>query len=189
MAGGLLACSCSQGASKPSASPAAQMASTTPAKPSAGCATSPGSKELTLAREDLTVSGTKRWYLISTPRSDTKPLPLVLDFHGLGEGAQVEALTTQFGPLGQKDGFISVFPEGTGTPIQWDTTSVTHNADLQFVSEMLDQIEADQCVDETRIFATGLSDGAFMTSFLASRDVEPDRSVRTGVGGAARQSL
>jgi polyhydroxybutyrate depolymerase len=35
------------------------------------------------------------------------------------------------------------------------------------VSALLDQIEANQCVDETRIYATGLSDGAIMTSLLA----------------------
>ncbi len=108
-------------------------------------------------------------YLISTPprASDNRPYPLVLDFHGLGEGAQLEALTTQFGPLGQKDGFISVFPQGSGDPAHWDSMYSPSNPDLAFVSEMLDQIEATWCVDETRIYSTGLSDGAFMTSLLA----------------------
>jgi polyhydroxybutyrate depolymerase len=120
-------------------------------------------------RQNVEVAGTQRWYLISTPSPGTevRPLPVVLDFHGLGEGAQLEALTTQFGPLAQKDDFIAVFPQGIGSPVHWDTTSVKGNPDLQFVSEMLDQIEATQCVDETRIYSTGLSDGAFMTSFLA----------------------
>ncbi|MFZ0668468.1 MAG: PHB depolymerase family esterase, partial [Acidimicrobiales bacterium] len=96
------------------------------------------------------------------------PEALVLDFHGLDEGAQLEALTTQFSPFAQKTGFIVVFPQGTGVPLQWDTGNVTStNPDLQFVSSMLNHIEATQCVDETRIYATGLSDGAFMTSLLA----------------------
>jgi polyhydroxybutyrate depolymerase len=169
---GLLTCACSQVAARPGSSPAAHIAAraaTDPPKPSPGC-TEPGVRpELTLTRQNLEVSGTQRWYLISTPRpgSVPRPLPLVLDFHGLGEGAQLEALTTQFGPLGQKDDFISVFPQGTGTPVHWDTTSVKGNLDLQFVSEILDHVETTQCVDETRIYATGLSDGAFMTSFLA----------------------
>jgi polyhydroxybutyrate depolymerase len=140
-----------------------------PPRSSPGCSSSAGHPKLTLARQNLTIAGVGRWYLISTPApaAGNRPLPVVLDFHGLGEGAQLEAVTTLFGPLAQKDGFIAVFPEGTGSPVHWDTTSVTGNDDLEFVSRILDQIESTECVDETRIYATGLSDGAFMTSFLA----------------------
>ena len=41
------------------------------------------------------------------------------------------------------------------------------NQDLVFVSMLLDHVEATECVDETRIYTTGLSLGAFMTSLLA----------------------
>jgi polyhydroxybutyrate depolymerase len=63
-----------------------------------------------------------------------------------------------------------VFPEGTGTPVGWDIapSSSTHrNHDLDFMNAMLDALEADQCVDESRIYATGFSDGALFTSLLA----------------------
>jgi polyhydroxybutyrate depolymerase len=138
-------------------------------KPSPGCTSEASHAELTLSRQNIEADGQARWYLISTPPPalQKRPLALVMDFHGLGEGAQLEALTSQFGPLAQRDGFIAVFPQGTGKPVQWDTVSTSHNADLDFVSDMLDQVEAAHCVDESRIYATGLSDGAFMTSFLA----------------------
>lgn len=116
------------------------------------------------------VGATARWYLESSPAKLAKgrPVAVVLDFHGLDEGAGLEALTTQFGPFAQQHGFIAVFPEGTGTPVQWDTMETgPSNPDIQFVSQLLDHLEATQCVDETRIYATGLSDGAFMTSLLA----------------------
>jgi polyhydroxybutyrate depolymerase len=146
---------------------AATVATVAP-RPSPGCASAPQA-ELTLAKRTLTVDRKARWYLISTPPSSSRvrPLPLVLDIHGLDEGAQIEALTTQLGPLGQRVGFISVFPEGTGSPLQWDTDATGPNYDLDYVQALLDQVEADQCVDETRVYATGLSDGAFMTSLLA----------------------
>jgi polyhydroxybutyrate depolymerase len=141
-----------------------------PPRPSAGCGAT-SHRELTLAKQTLEVAGTTRWYLISTPAAAkaTKPLPVVLDLHGLAEGATLEALTSQFGPLAQKDGFISVFPQGTGSPVSWDTddVAVARNSDLEYVSRLLDQVESNECVDETRIYATGLSDGAFMTSLLA----------------------
>lgn len=116
------------------------------------------------------VGATARWYLESSPPHLSKghPVAVVLDFHGLDEGAGLEALTTQFGPFAQKHGFIAVFPQGTGTPVQWDTKGTgPTNPDLEYVAQLLDHLEATQCVDETRIYATGLSDGAFMTSLLA----------------------
>lgn len=184
---GVLATACSQSSSAgahksaPSHQAAAKLTTLAPRR-SSGCSLQE-QPALTLAKRTLTVDGTTRWYLISTPAASTsppastapppststqtEPLPLVLDFHGLGEGAQLEALTTQLGPLGQKDGFITAFPEGTGKLLHWNTATGARNEDVDFVSALLDQIEADQCVDETRIYATGLSDGAFMTSLLA----------------------
>ena len=140
-----------------------------PARPSPGCSSS-AHAELTLEKRTVNIDGALRWYLISTPpeASVDRPLPVVLDFHGIGEGAALEAQTTQFSPLGKKDGFISVFPQGVGNLESWDSGADSpSNRDLTFVSQILDQIEASECVDETRIYATGYSDGAFMTSTLA----------------------
>jgi polyhydroxybutyrate depolymerase len=163
---GLIVSSCSQAAS---VKPPKKTLETVAAHPSPGC--SAGSHpELTLVKQTISVNGTPRWYLISTPpdQRSSDPAALVLDFHGLDEGAALEATTSQFGPFGQAHGFIAAFPEGTGNPLSWDTaTTAPSNPDLQFVSDLLDNIEATQCVDETRIYATGLSDGAFMTSLLA----------------------
>ena len=44
------------------------------------------------------------------------------------EGATIEADTTQFGPKAQADGFIAVFPEGTGSPVSWDIDPSTSGA-------------------------------------------------------------
>jgi len=159
----LMAAACTSG------SPPPGMAATAPVRPSGGCSL-PASPELTLAKQTLDVDGAARWYLISTPPPATavRPEALVLDFHGLDEGAGLEALTTQFGPLAQKDRFMAAFPEGTGVPVGWNTsTGAASNPDLAFVSQLLDHLEATRCVDESRIYATGLSDGAFMTSLLA----------------------
>jgi polyhydroxybutyrate depolymerase len=166
---GLLASACSQASTSTTPPMAATPAAELRVHPSAGCSSARPVK-LTLVKQNLTVDGVARWYLISTPppSSTNRPLPVVLDFHGLAEGASLEAMTTQFGPLAQRDGFIAVFPEGTGTPVQWDTsTGATTNPDLDFVSHLLDRLEATRCVDQARIYATGLSDGAFMTSLLA----------------------
>jgi polyhydroxybutyrate depolymerase len=39
--------------------------------------------------------------------------------------------------------------------------------DVEFVRRMIGLLEADLCIDRARLFATGLSNGAFMTSVVA----------------------
>ena len=141
---------------------------------------------LTNQSETIVVNGTTRNYLLTTPapsvpspipvrttRTTTPPSgatarPLVVDFHGLSEGATLHSLTSQFGTLGQKDGFVAVFPNGTGTPLQWNVTNQSStNPDLAFITQMLKQIEATECIDTSRVYASGFSDGAYLVSMLA----------------------
>ena len=129
----------------------------------------------------IEVDGTSRSYLLNLPATTTPspvpapaggsaqmtPRPLVVDFHGLAEGATLHSATSQFGTLGQKDGFIAVFPNGTGTPVHWNTTAQSGNQDLDFVTALLHQLESFQCIDTSRVYASGFSDGAFFVSLLA----------------------
>ncbi len=136
--------------------------------PSKGCGTSTAGatdKE----QHDLQVAGVDRFYLLTTPAAhDGKtPLPLVVDLHGLAEGAQIHAGMTQFSELAKKDGFLVAFPNGTGTPVRWDANTKSNpNHDLEYIDQMLDEIGASHCIDTSRIYATGLSYGAIMSSFL-----------------------
>lgn len=135
--------------------------------PSAGCGTSTV-RALDLDKQYLDDSD--RWFLLTTPKEhDGKtPLPMVIDYHGLSEGADVHAKMSQFSPFAQQHGFILVTPNGTGTPIHWEASpDPKGNADLVFTGDLLDQLEGELCVDTSRIYATGLSNGAFMSSAVA----------------------
>jgi polyhydroxybutyrate depolymerase len=155
------------------------------ATPSAGCTKAPGAAENN-QRVNLMIDGVQRWYLLTTPSPSTPsptpaktksagknastsiPRPLVVDFHGLAEGAVLHAQTSMFGTLGQKDGFVAVFPNGTGSPVQWNTTDQAGtNPDLEFVTALLAQVESTQCIDTSRVYASGFSDGSYMVSLLA----------------------
>jgi polyhydroxybutyrate depolymerase len=158
------ACSSSHHLIRQAQSPAAPAVA--PAMASPGCrnALTP---RVTNQDDALDVSGTSRSYLLTTPSPHRLPEPLVMDIHGYGEGATTESLTTRFGELGQRDGFVVVFPNGTGTPIAWDTSTRPGNPDVHYLAALIRHLEATQCLDESRVYATGLSQGAFMTSTLA----------------------
>lgn len=91
----------------------------------------------------------------------------MLDFHGLSEGAEVHRMMTSFSPKAQEDGFIVAFPNGTGSPVRWQVAADrTANPDLVYTGAVLDQLEADLCVDTSRVYATGLSNGAMISSAI-----------------------
>ena len=95
-------------------------------------------------------------------------MPLVVDFHGLAEGADIATAMSKFGELGLEEGFATVFPNGTGQPVRWETTpGDPENPDLEFVGTMLEGVSEELCIDESRIYAAGLSMGGFMSSLVA----------------------
>ena len=55
-----------------------------------------------------------------------------------------------------------VYPQALNSPAAWNLSTGT--PDLAFVTAMLDEIEGDLCVDTNRIFMSGFSMGAMLTS-------------------------
>ncbi|QYG93896.1 hypothetical protein HC251_16640 [Iamia sp. SCSIO 61187] len=152
------------GADEVDDAPSGEEGGTGPAVPSAGCASAPHAptdKE----RVDLAAGGVDRYYLLTAPE-DEEPLPLVVDLHGFTEGADVHALQSALGEYGVEQGFATVFPHGTGEPVRWDVGGAG-SPDLAFIDAVVDEVAAGRCIDTSRVYATGLSMGAFMTSLLA----------------------
>jgi polyhydroxybutyrate depolymerase len=112
----------------------------------------------------LNVEGAARRYTWSA--SDrTGPKPLVVDFHGLLEGtAGVHPAMTQFTPKAKAEGFVVAYPIGDGNGVNWDLGP--NSQSIHFIDQMIAAIKASTCIDPKRIYATGLSYGAFMTSSI-----------------------
>jgi polyhydroxybutyrate depolymerase len=141
------------------------------ARPSAGCgAAATTAAPTTRERRTIDVDGTERWYLLSVPAAHdgTEPLSLVVELHGLAEGAGIAAEMSQIDGLGETEGFVSVFPNGSGEPVRWDQSidETTPNADMAFIDQLLDELSSELCLDEARTYVTGLSYGAIMSSAL-----------------------
>ncbi len=135
-------------------------------EPSPGC----GSGAPVAAGEEKVTTrsgGTERWYHRHVPPAydGRQPVPVVIDLHGYLEGADVHKVHSDLGTYGDEQGFVTITPHGSGAVVRWD--AVVDSADMRFIGDLLDEAEATLCVDERRIFVTGLSNGAFMTSAIA----------------------
>ena len=102
----------------------------------------------------------------------TVPLPLVLDFHGLGSNGTEQILLTLYESLAEEEGFIVVHPTGAPSPndgrlswelMQFDFPDID---DLAFANALIDDALARYCVDESRVYSTGMSNGSLFTSRL-----------------------
>jgi polyhydroxybutyrate depolymerase len=119
----------------------------------------------------LQVGSDSRDYVFTVPpvhtAHTTTPIPLVIDLHGLFEGTVgVEPQMTQFSPKAIKEGFVVAYPTGSTAGIAWDTSQNAGNKDLTFIDTLISHFESTMCIDAKRIYVTGLSYGAFMTSAL-----------------------
>ena len=100
--------------------------------------------------------------------------PAVINFHG-GDGyAEYEMEYTGFRELSEDENFIAIYPQGTVaenkgstgwfTGLGCDTEAV---CDVEFISELIDNLVNDFYVDASRIYASGFSNGGFMIYSLA----------------------
>lgn len=154
--------------------PTGTAARATPPSRSEGCDAVASEAEILGKHTDqmLTSSGVvrtfKQW-LPSTYRRGT-PIPLVIDLHGYTEGSAVHTLMSNLGAYGETHGFATVTPQGTGKIPFWNAVPVAGSADdIGFVADLIDDLSRHLCLDLTRVYATGLSNGAFMSSLIACR--------------------
>jgi polyhydroxybutyrate depolymerase len=142
------------------------------ARPSAGCET-PEPGAVHEEERTLTVGGLSRRYLVTVPRGlDARdPVPLVFDIHGFIEGAEIHTQMSQYSTLAEEEGFVVVFPHGRGNPLRWDVDlDPSANPDLGYFDALLADVTSAWCIDESRIYGTGLSYGSmFLTSLLCTR--------------------
>src|SRR5437879_13927088 len=107
--------------------------------------------------------------------------------HGAGGWPAQQMNLSHWNRLADENGFIVVYPSGTGVPKIWHVDrSAGLTRDVRFISELIDTVRAAYNIDPTRIYANGLSIGGGMAFVLSCTLF--DRGRRVGVVAAA-QSL
>jgi polyhydroxybutyrate depolymerase len=119
----------------------------------------------------LESGGVHRRYLLHVPPGydGSTRTPLVVLFHGLGGNPDAVVETTRLAEMADKKNTILVAPLGRGKISHWDfRTPVTDpTSDLAFVRNLVKDIKADACVDSSRVYAAGFSNGSVLTLALA----------------------
>jgi polyhydroxybutyrate depolymerase len=118
----------------------------------------------------LTIDGVKRTYRLYIPPSlDPKqPAPLVVKPHGCLPGANGDgdAAATHFDDEATAGRFVAVYPDGLNNC--WNGGNCCTNADdVTFINRLLDRLFKDLPINQSRVFATGVSGGGFMSYRLA----------------------
>jgi len=129
---------------------------------------------------ELEQGGRMRTALVHVPKSATEgmPMPVLLNFHGGGGNARAHRDYVQMDGLADRAGFIVVYPNGTGPAagerlLTWNAGLCCGYAmsekvdDVGFVRALLETLAKRAPVDSTRVYATGLSNGAMMSYRLA----------------------
>lgn len=126
----------------------------------------PSTVESTLSFTSGGISGTYLEDAPPPPAAQSHPAPLVVDLHGYLESAAIQEAGNDLGPYGRAHGFVTITPQITesGVP-RWNYGP--HSADIAYLGRLITHVEGSLCIDERRVFVTGLSMGSFTTSAIA----------------------
>lgn len=92
--------------------------------------------------------------------------------------------------IADREGSIIVSPCAWSDALRWNNTGdPTQRDDLKFIEYVMDQVIANYPVDPSRCYATGQSNGAVMTEFLAQQIPQRFAAVAATSGGLIEQAL
>ena len=119
------------------------------------------------------VGSVSRTYVLHVPAAyDGKtPVPLVVDFHGIGLSGSSERSSSPYPALLDLEGVIMAFPDGlkgpAGTGWNVGPCCVGDVDDVGFARALVAQVGAIACVDLDRVYAVGVLTGGGMAHAVA----------------------
>lgn len=116
--------------------------------------------------------GLQRAYRVYVPPAynPTLSAPLIINLHGYGSNNIEQELYTNFKPIADTAGFIIVHPNGTpdfSNTLHWNTFGTSTVDDVGFLSALIDTLSTQLNINQSRVYATGMSNGGFMSFQLA----------------------
>jgi len=177
----------------PGARAAVRHGGSVPSPPAAasgpGCAPTAGLARRTLSEPGTGGSPAVRTYQLHVPRGlpAGSRVPLLVSLHGLGASGTIQNAITGWSSFDDAQAaagapFVLALPDGLATLWFW---GVEDSYDVRFVFDVVADIEASDCVDASRIYVDGWSEGAFMAQRMACASGDPAVDPRGTVVAAA----
>ncbi len=121
--------------------------------------------------QKITSGGHAREYLLHVPPGydGTTRTPVVMMFHGLGGDPETVVAATEMAKRADADDTILVVPLGRGDVARWTfrKPSTDPESDLAFVHDLVDKVQQTGCIDASRVFAAGFSNGSALSLAIA----------------------
>lgn len=136
--------------------------------------------------------GITRTYSFYVPASYTPgtAVPLVIGLHGLSSSGSNFAQYRNFRPIADTANFIVAHPDGSMLfGVRYWNYGVTGSSpdDVGFIEALIDTISAHYSINPNRIYSVGMSNGSFLSYYLACRS---DRFAAVGgVTGSMSASM
>ncbi|HYE05965.1 MAG TPA: PHB depolymerase family esterase [Planctomycetota bacterium] len=122
---------------------------------------------------------TWRLHLPAAPRPGTA---LVIALHPMfTDGGAMEALSG-FSAIADREGFVVAYPDGIDGTWDFGQEWYPHD-DVGFIAALIDVIAAEQAIDRSLVFATGMSAGGYVSFVLAARRPDLVAAIAPVVGG------
>ncbi len=122
--------------------------------------------------ETVQVGSLTRSYFLHVPTTydGTAPVPLIVDFHLLGNSGLREQQISPFPEATASEGVIVAFPNGENGPggSAWNIgpCCVANDIDdVTFAKALVDQLKARACIDASRVYAVGYQIGGGMAHY------------------------
>jgi polyhydroxybutyrate depolymerase len=122
--------------------------------------------------QTLEVAGVTRQYTLHLPPAydGTKEVPLVLDFHALGETGKSELSNSPYPAVLDPEGVVQAFPDGlrgpAGTAWNVGPCCVEDVDDVAFARAVVAHVQSVACIDPTRVYAVGVLTGGGLAHYL-----------------------
>ncbi len=134
-------------------------------------------------------NGIQRDYILYIPAiyDGSTDVPLVLNFHGYGSNANEQMFYGDFRDIADTEGFLLVHPQGTiiNGDQQWNVGFLGNGNttdDVGFTEALIDELANLYTINLDRVYATGMSNGGFMSFLLACQLSEKIAAVASVAG-------
>ena len=107
----------------------------------------------------INFDGKIREYYVSMPKDKSKPIPLIINFHGFLSHAIEQQGFSQMDNYAHQNGVGVIYPEGVKKSWNVGKAMLNDENDIGFVNALIDSVSSKYNIDSNRIYACGFSNG------------------------------